>query len=128
MSSFDPVVIAFRQLFGRSINFYYFGHQMSYRRSQTHFSLSFCYRGYFFWLNRRTWVTKPWICNRQDLPTVYENADCEKAMHMLAGHLAGHFDSMTLTFPAPEHNAHTETPHTSFVTTPIAKVIPTAAA
>ena len=66
-----------------------------------------------------------------DRPAAMRYTECRLAplaMHMLAGHLAGHFDSMTPTFSAPKHNAHTETPHTSFVTTPIAKVILTAAA
>src|SRR5712664_1933788 len=64
-------------------------------------------------------------CFQDAIHALYENADREKAMHLLLGHFAGHRDSMS---GWPNHNAHTETPHTRLVTTPIAKVMPTAAA
>src|SRR5438874_3432513 len=59
----------------------------------------------------------------------YENAGSEKAMHKLWGRFAGYLGSkIGPTSPAQEHKAHTETPHTSFATSPIANEMPTAAA
>src|SRR5882724_11118705 len=49
-------------------------------------------------------------CFQDAIHALYENADRES--------MSGW----------PNHNAHTETPHTRLVTTPIAKVMPTAAA
>jgi hypothetical protein len=44
------------------------GEGSAFVRRQIATSQMFLKRVYFFWLNRRTWVTKPWICSGLKLP------------------------------------------------------------